>query len=119
MQTFTKQTLRIFWQHAKKYPWHVFGISAGVVGHLLLNNYNPILFKKVVDILSVGSAKTNLEPVFKIITLMFFVSLTRMIFARSYNFLNNFFQPRVMADLNNTCFNYLQKHSYAFLTTVL
>src|SRR3989344_1647167 len=115
--TYTKDTLKIFWQHAKKYPWHVFGISVGVVGHLLLHNYNPILFKKVVDTLSAAGGKANAGAAMKIIVLMLFVSFARMSFARAYNFLNNYFQPRVMADLNNSCFNYLQKHSVAFFNS--
>ena len=113
-QTLTRQTLKIFWQHAKKYPWHVFGISFGVIGHIVLHNYNPILFKQIIDLLTANSDKSNIQPAISIIILMFFISLARMTFARGFNFINNYFQPGVMADLNNTCFKYLQNHSFAF-----
>lgn len=114
MRALTRQTLRIFWQHAKKYPWHVFGISIGVIGHIILQNYNPILFKKVIDLLAAGVNPANIQAAVKIIIIMFFVSLTRMSFARGFNFINNYFQPRVMADLNNTAFQHLQRHSFSF-----
>src|SRR3989338_8451030 len=114
MQTLTKQTLNIFWQHAWKYKWKVLYITGGVIGHTVLQNYNTILFGRLIDILTFNTDKYNIRPAVSLVIFMFGLSLLRMFIARSFNFVNNYFQPRVMADLNNTCFNYLQKHSYAF-----
>jgi ATP-binding cassette subfamily B protein len=113
MKSLTQQTLNIYWKHAKKYPWHVFGIVFGMVAHAALHNYNPIVFKKIVDQLPFIN-KAHIEPVITLIFVMLFVSLFRMACARGLNFLNNYFQPRVMADLSDTCFKYLQQHSYSF-----
>ena len=65
------------------------------------------------DAISQGRPE-SIEPVIRIVWTILFVAIARFAFARSFNFVNNWFQPRVMADLNNTCFRYLHKHSTAF-----
>jgi ATP-binding cassette subfamily B protein len=113
MQSLTTKTLKIFWTHAKKYPWHLLVVSLGVLIHATLQNYYPILYKQLIDAL-VNGDKTNIEPLINIVKIIFYVSMIRFFVARIFNFVNNFFQPKVMADLNITCFNYIHKHSFAF-----
>ncbi len=115
MKSLTSQTLRIFWEHAKRYPWHVLVIVLGVLGHTVLQNYAPILYKKLID-LAAGQNKPPVEALVNIVKTIFLVAFARIVVARIFQFTNNFFQPRVMADLSQTCFNYLQKHSYDFFS---
>lgn len=115
MQAYTKTTLNIFWQHAIKYKWQVFVIVFGVLGHIGLQAYGPILYKNLIDQVAMGD-KTNLAPMIHTVRLILLVGLARFVFARGFNFVNNHFQPRVMADLNNSCFQYLQQHSYGFFS---
>ncbi len=116
MQTLTKQTLKIFWKHSKKYPLAIFGIVFGVLGHTFLQNYTPLLYKKLIDLLSTGSPQ-NIAPMLSLVKFIFAVAIVRFCFARSFNFINNWFQPRVMADLNNSCFQYLHQHSLGFFSS--
>lgn len=109
----TAKTFKIFWQHAKKYPWHIFFIMFGVLGHIALQNYAPILYKKLINALNGGNPE-NIKPMLSIVRTIFIVAMIRFCFARMFNFVNNWFQPRVMADLNNTCFKYIHKHSLNF-----
>jgi ATP-binding cassette subfamily B protein len=46
--------------------------------------------------------------------IVFALNISRVLIWRLQNFTNNFFQPRVMADLVNSCYQYLQEHSYTF-----
>ena len=80
MPNYTKQTLKIFWQHAKKYPWPVFGIVAGVVTHVILQNYAPILYKKLIDTITTESP-LNIEPMLHIVRIIFIVAIFRFIAA--------------------------------------
>jgi ATP-binding cassette subfamily B protein len=116
MQTLTKHTLKIFWQHSKKYPWQIFFIVLGLLGHILTQNFAPILYKKLIDTLT-GLGPANITPAIKIVKLIFYLAILRFTFARTFNFINNWFQPRVMADLNNTCYQYLHKHSLNFFSS--
>lgn len=90
-------------------------IIFGVLGHIVLQNFSPILYKRLIDILAQGD-KQNITPALHVVYLILGLSVVRFTVARGFNFVNNYFQPRVMADLENTCFEYLQKHSYSFFS---
>lgn len=113
MQALTKQTLKIFWQHTKRYKWQASFVIFGMLAHTVLQSLTPVMYQMLIDSITQGS-KDNLEPMLYVVKLILFVSLFRMVVARSFNYVNNFLQPRVMADLENTCYEYLQKHSYGF-----
>lgn len=115
MRSQTKRTLKIYWQHASRYPWHIVAIIFGVLGHISLQNYAPILYKQLIDILAEGD-KSNIAPLVAVIKTIFIVSIIRMIVARLFNYTNNYFQPKVMSDLNTYCFKYLQEHSLSFFS---
>ncbi len=114
-QNLTGQTLKIFWQHAWRYKWQVFVVSFGVLIHIILSNTAPVLYKWLIDAAINGSPQ-NISPLISIVKIILMVAFARLFVARVFNFVNNDFQPKVMADLNNTCFQYLQKHSYNFFS---
>ncbi|MEK7138314.1 MAG: ABC transporter ATP-binding protein, partial [Patescibacteria group bacterium] len=114
---FTRQTLKIFWQHAKKYPWPVLILSVGVVTFIGFQNFTPILYRNLVNLLAQGNQAEILAGGVKIVLLILFLNFLKLIFWRSSNFVNNFFQSRVMADLMNTCYQYLQRHSLGFFSS--
>src|SRR3989344_2396818 len=116
MQSQSKNTLKIFWQHAWRYKWQVISIAAGVIAHVILQNTGPVLYKRLIDVLTLGDTKSSLKPAMSVVWLILLISAFRLIVARAFNFINNYFQPRVMADLNSTCFEYLGHHSYSFFS---
>lgn len=76
--------------------------------------FGPLFYKQLFDLLASGHATAAglLAVVLKIFAAGGFVWL----FWRLLTFVNNSFQPRVMRDIVNTCFDYLHDHSYNFFS---
>jgi ATP-binding cassette subfamily B protein len=115
MKTKTKQTLRIFWQHARQYPGSIFLLVFSLLGATAADVYIPQLYKQLFNILANGSDPGR--RVFDIIWTIFVTAFIMWTFWRIATFVNDFFQPRVMADVTNTCFKYLHDHSYNFFNS--
>lgn len=115
MKTRTKQTLRIFWQHAQVYPGTIFVLVVSMVAATAADVYIPSFYKRLFDGLATGLLPAN--ELFGIIFTILGVGFITWIFWRVAGFTNDYFQPRVMADLLNTCFQYLHDHSYNFFSS--
>ena len=111
----TRETLRIFWQHALRYKGAVFVLGVGVLVLTGLDIYKPFLYKQFFDQLILISPD-NSGPLIKTLLFIFIANIANWLVWRSVLFVNNFFQPRVMYDLLNTCYEYLQDHSYRFFS---
>ncbi len=87
-----------------------------VVGLLVTNIgevYKPLLYKRFFDLLG-GSAPGTLHALLVVVAYVLIINCILWVFYRILEFSNNFYQPRVMTDLLNTCYEYLQKHSVGF-----
>jgi ATP-binding cassette subfamily B protein len=113
----TKQTLKIFWQHSKKYNWQIVIILFGVFLVTAITTYIPLLYRKLINLLILGNTPEILKQAISIIFFILAINFFKIISWRATNFVNNYFQPKVMADLTNTCYKYLQKHSQGFFTS--
>jgi ATP-binding cassette subfamily B protein len=113
-KSLTKRTLQIFWKHSKKYPWHIAIVTTGVLARTAISTYIPILSRDLIDTLSKGASEANLKAALFIVILTAAAAAIRMLLWRLATFVNSFFQSRVMSDLTNTCYQYLQKHSATF-----
>jgi ATP-binding cassette subfamily B protein len=115
MQVLTKQTLLIFWQHVRRYRGQFFVIISAVFLGACIELGFPFILKYFFDTLA--QHDVSLVP-----------NLRNAIFAygalhvlswlvwRTISYVNNRFQPRVMADLLDTCYQYVHDHSYRFFT---
>jgi len=114
MKSATSQTVKVYWQHAKKHPWLMFFTILGIVLASGLEILKPLLYKEFFDLLPAGSfqAPALIWILIKILGL----SLVYWALWRIGTFGAAAFQAKVMRDLLNTCFNYLQRHSYNFFT---
>lgn len=112
----TAQTLKIYWRHAKRYPWYLGAIISGTILVELLQTYMPILYRDLIDVLS-SSADRNITAAVRIVIFILVVNTFRTGIWRIINFATSFFESRAMADLMNTCYEYLQKHSYGFFSS--
>lgn len=113
MKSQTKQTLKIYWQHAIRYPWLGFFILVMVVFGATNEIFKPFLYKKLFDLLALQN--TSLAPqMIQIVVWILLLSIFYTILWRGIGFSINYFQPRVMSDLLNTCYKYLQNHSYSY-----
>ncbi len=108
----TKQTLEIFWQHSKKYKLAIIAMSLAMILAVLGEILRPILYKQFFDMLASGSPKT--DSLISVLLEILWVSLGYWACWRVAIFVNNFFQPKVMSNLLDTCYNYLVHHSYDF-----
>ncbi|MBU1038621.1 ABC transporter ATP-binding protein/permease [Patescibacteria group bacterium] len=116
MKLVTKQTYQLFWQHIKKYRWYFYVIVFSIVIGSVVDVIVPIYYKKFIDLLTVSTAQNNLikQDLVNILLLILGLNAVSWLFYRLATFTNNFFQPRVMAELQNTSFEYLHGHSFGF-----
>jgi len=111
----TKQTLKIYWQYAKRYKLAVFFIIIAITSASLLNVVVPLYYKKFFDAISSGLDKQSLGS--QLITIIFyilFLDAISWVCWRIATFTASYFQAHVIADLSNYCFAYLHKHSFAY-----
>ncbi len=114
MQYLTKHTFRIFWQHLWHYKWSVLVILFGVIGGAVTNIIAPLFYKQFFDVLvnSSGVREGNaLVVILGKISLVYFLG---WLCWRAVTFFMAYFQTNAMADLENTSFSYLHKHSVSF-----
>lgn len=116
MRTLTKKTLRIFWEHSKKYRLAVAVCLVCLVLVTVLRTITPILYRNLINFLIDPLNRQNLGPAVAIVIIILLINLARVSTWRGFNFVNNHLQPRVMADLTNTCYQYLQGHSSTFFS---
>lgn len=109
----TGQTLKIFWQHARRYPWLALTIVLGIVIANLIDVYVPYLLKQFFDILA-EDGKQGVGELTRLLWYIFGLNMVMWSMYRTSALANNTFQPRVMSDLLNTCYAYLQRHSISY-----
>ncbi len=114
---FTSETLRIFWAHSKRYPWRVTIITVVVLIYELLQIYEPLLYRDLINLLTSLGKGADFQPAIAILIVILAVKVVRSFAWRAGLFVNNYFMPKVMNDLMNTCYQYLNKHSYSFFTS--
>ena len=113
----TGKTLGIFWAHSKKYGWQMAAVFSGVIVHSVLILYSPLLYRDVVNIISKGISSETVGQALRLIIIIFALNLFRATSYRVSGFVENYFFARVMNDLTNTCYQYLQKHSIGFFSS--
>src|SRR3989344_5087191 len=115
MQSQTKQTLKIYWQHSMKYKGVVFVLFIGTLALVAFDVIKPFFYKRFFDQLVVTDP-ANTSPLISTIFLILLLNFFNYSAWRGVLYVSNFFQPRVMSDLLNTCYEYIQNHSYRFFT---
>jgi ATP-binding cassette subfamily B protein len=113
MQQLTKQTLGVFWKHSAKYKIALTVILVGVVLTVAVDVIQPLFYKQLFDVLG-HAAPSQSHKVLTAILIIFGLSVLRNVIWRVLGYTNNFFQPRVMSDLLDTCYEYLHKHAQGF-----
>ncbi|MBI5621527.1 ABC transporter ATP-binding protein [Candidatus Falkowbacteria bacterium] len=111
----TRQTVKIYWQHAMRYKllftgMTLFIITASSVGVLI-----PLYFKKFFDVLT-GSGDTTVvaTALIYILVVIGALELIQWLFWRLSGLAATYFQAGVLHDLQQSCFEYLHRHSFSF-----
>ncbi len=92
-------------------------IITAVLTFTAIQTYTPLLYRDLIDFLSLRNPGDDIAPALRIVVIIFILNAIRVTMWRGMAFTNNFFQARVMGNLMNTCYQYLQKHSYGFFTS--
>jgi ATP-binding cassette subfamily B protein len=111
----TKETVKIYWQHAKKHRIFFYLVLFSIVGIAIGEVYTPILLKDFINILSknIYNEQTYAE-LWRLLVLIFILSVSTAVFAFVRYMSMNRFESRTIASLYQTCFAYLHKHSFSF-----
>lgn len=114
MQYLTKQTFRIFWQHLWYYKWSVLVIFFAMIVGSITNIIAPLYYKQFFDILVNSNSVREADILVVILGKIFLVYFLGWLCYRLISFFMSYFQTRATADLANTAFSYLHKHSASF-----
>lgn len=112
MNNLTKETLKIFWQHVTRYPIKLTVVIVFAALTIVPDMIKPFLLKSFFDIL--GGASKNTDKVLYIIVAIVVLSFAQQIFWRVVGLVTSRLQSRIMSDLLNSCYEYIQKHSNSF-----
>lgn len=115
MQKVTKETFRIYWTHSKKYPGLLLGMAVGVLGFTGFATYAPFWYKRFFDMLAQG-IREDLSGFYQVLVVILLINMAEWFFFRFGDMIIIRFQPYVMRDLKNTCYEYLHKHSFGYFT---
>ncbi len=115
MQTTTKHTLRIFWEHSKKYPSLMFLIMLGLAIALGSEIIQPFLYKGLLNFIADGN-RDSIETPVRLVLLIALTGITYNIGWRFVVAMTNSFQGKTKRDLYRTCYNYVLNHSSAFFS---
>jgi ABC-type multidrug transport system fused ATPase/permease subunit len=117
MQHNTKKTLSVYWRSSLKYKKTVFFAVFGVLGASVMTVVTPLYLKKFFDILTSGKIISEIvSGLISVLVMIAILRLAQWVFWRMATFTATYFQSKVMTDLTNYCFAFLQKHSYGFFT---
>ena len=116
MRKITKDTYKIFWRHARKYPWHLGAVIICSMGAVSFESVIPFFYKRFFDLLASSAIPRQgiATELTGILLTIFLIWGIVWLFYRIEMFVNAYFEPRVVTDLTNTCFAYLHHHSYGF-----
>lgn len=108
---YTKDTFRIYWQHAMRFKWSLFLATAFFLIANLAQAAIPYSYKLLIDGLSIG---TPFDGLLWFLGLAFLAHLVNHLSIRFGLYANSIFQTGVMRDLGITCFNYIHRHATTF-----
>lgn len=112
-KSLTKETFKIFWRHLAKYPWLIFFcilfLFIAVGGEL----YQRYLYKAFFDLLNLNNSGQYPELIISLLNILGMGAIM-WVGWRIQTLLDIWISAKVMRDLYNSCFSYLQKHSFSF-----
>jgi ATP-binding cassette, subfamily B, bacterial len=115
MQNNTKKTLKIFWEHILKYKLSGLIILFSIVAASAINVILPLYYKKFFDILGSGQTKEIISSeLINTLILILSIHFINWIFWRIADFSLPYLYNKLIADVQNSCFEYLHKHSFSF-----
>src|SRR3989338_366581 len=117
MQQNTRKTLEFFFKHIKHHRLVAITMTIALIVGVAGSMGWALLFRKFFDILvSPGTKEAIASGLISMIVLIMLLEGIEWISWRVAHYLNNYFQPKIMSEITNECFEYMHKHSYRFFT---
>ena len=117
MQRRTAQTLKVYWSQVRNYKLLVFSLFVGLTGAAILDLFIPLYYKQFFNLVTSYAGQGDISvQLFHILIMIVALNCIGWALWRFCNFANAYFQPRVMADLFEYAFDYLQRHSFSFFS---
>ena len=117
MQQNTRKTLKFFFKHIKHHRLVAITMTIALIVGVAGSMGWALLFRKFFDILvSAGKKEAIASGLISMIVLIMLLEGIEWISWRVAHYLNNYFQPKIMSEITNECFEYMHKHSYRFFT---
>jgi ABC-type multidrug transport system fused ATPase/permease subunit len=115
VKTNTKKTLGYYFRASAKHKSSGFAMLLAMFIASVLDLVKPLYYKKFFDLLTSGGDKTIVfDSLIRILLTVAAIQVTVWFFRRLNNFVANYFESKVMAELNNMCFAELHRHSFSF-----
>lgn len=114
MKVQTKETIKIYWRHAAKYKLLLTLVAISALITPAIDAVVPLYLKKFIDMLANGVANEISGVVIAILTTIAILKFVQWVFYRVGGFIFVYLETKILADLSNTCFAYLHKHSFGF-----
>jgi ATP-binding cassette subfamily B protein len=113
-----KRVFYYYWLQIRKYKWSFFlTFVAYALAVVLSNIVNPLLYKKIIDLISGASPDALLaQSLFVIIAQIALAVTGYQIFYRVGDYLMVYFQANVMREIRDDTFSRLLNHSYKFFS---
>lgn len=111
----TKETIGYYWQASKKYKTTGLVMFFSLFFASILELCKPILYKHFFDQLT--SSAPRAEVFSSLVSILIFIALIQLsvwFLRRVNNFVANYFESKVMADLSSLCFSVLHRQSFSF-----
>jgi len=113
----TKKTISYYWKAIIHYKFAFLFLLVSIIIASILDSIIPIYLKNFFNMLANGGSKELvIKTLLSIITTVIILKLLRWIIFRSFDFMMNFFESRVITDLYNLCFVHIHQHSFAYFS---
>lgn len=118
MQALTRETWKVYWQHVRRYKFRFYFMILGIAVVTTTDILKPFLYRSVIDTMAKYAGRVpDVNAYHDIQTIVWYIVLAGLFgqtWWRSMGYVNNRFQPRIMSELLNSCYGYMQKHSAGF-----
>jgi ATP-binding cassette subfamily B protein len=117
MKDNTKKTLKYFLKGASNYKIAGLVVVLAVIGNNVLGSVVPLFFKNFFNLLVSNQTKEVIvNGLLMTLLIIAILNLSQWICGRTTDFAINYFESKIMADLNKQCFAYLHQHSFAYFS---
>ncbi|MCK5474963.1 MAG: ABC transporter ATP-binding protein [Candidatus Pacebacteria bacterium] len=115
MKNNTRKTIKIYWSHIIKYKLSGSIIFLSIVAGSAISVIIPLYYKKFFDILGTDQAREVIaDGLIDILIIILIVHFINWIAWRMADLFLPHFYAQLIADIQDTCFKYLHKHSFSY-----